>query len=212
MPGVGLVVYLLFGRDRRVFSRVRKLARQELARTRRPEGPGAAEDILERLERESASAYKRRLLRLGQGELELVLTVQNQLEVLQDAREAYPRLIEDIRERARARSTSSITSGRRTSSPSSCKPLLAREGARGRRGAAAVRPDRQLLGAELEVRPRDAREWRADAAVLAALPPPHDHVPQPPQDRDHRWRRRAHRGDEHRPGGARWRSGVHALA
>ena len=36
LPGLGLLVYLLFGRDRKAFSRERKLARQNLQKNARP--------------------------------------------------------------------------------------------------------------------------------------------------------------------------------
>lgn len=102
MPGFGLVVYLLFGRDHRVFSRDRKLAHQELDRLASAGGPPEAEGILEQLVRDSPSAYKRRLLRLAHANSNSALTVRNHLEVLQDASEAYPKLIADIRQATRS--------------------------------------------------------------------------------------------------------------
>jgi cardiolipin synthase A/B len=36
LPGIGLVIYVLFGRDRKAFSRQRKLARQNLQGTAAP--------------------------------------------------------------------------------------------------------------------------------------------------------------------------------
>lgn len=91
MPGVGLLVYLFVGRDHRVFTRARKLTRQQLGL----EALEAAE--LDRLEQATASPYKRRLLRLARANSTSALTVQNELEVLQDAILAYPRLIADMR-------------------------------------------------------------------------------------------------------------------
>jgi cardiolipin synthase len=102
LPGVGIVIYLLFGRNRRVFSRQRKLVQQEV--------PGRLGEFLEELgkqhdralsEMESRGGPDARLARLVRHNAHSVLTTENEIEVLQDAEVAYPRLFEDLRRATR---------------------------------------------------------------------------------------------------------------
>jgi cardiolipin synthase len=97
-PGIGVVIYLLFGRGRRAFSRQRKLVRQRLLETvadllapLRPQHEAALEEM------ESRAGVSARLAKLVRQNSHSALTTQNEVEVLQDATETYPRLIEDIR-------------------------------------------------------------------------------------------------------------------
>ena len=98
VPGVGILVYLLFGRNRRVFSRQRKLVQQEV--------PGRLGQLLEDLgqqhdravaEMERRGGPDARLARLVRHNAHSVLTSKNEVEVLQDASVAYPRLFADLR-------------------------------------------------------------------------------------------------------------------
>ena len=99
LPIGGLLIYLLFGRDWKAFSRANKLTRQELggdfyrALTRQLSQEDA---VIANLEKTSKTAYKRKLLKLAQSNSNSTLTTHNCLEILQDAAEKYPRLIEDI--------------------------------------------------------------------------------------------------------------------
>lgn len=97
-PFVGLGLYVLFGRNLKVFSRARKLVRQDVhAESALPaphqDGPAQTIDLLEG---ESRTVYKRRLLQLARNNSNSALTVRNQLRLLQDAAEAYPLLISDL--------------------------------------------------------------------------------------------------------------------
>jgi len=100
-PIGGLVIYLLFGRDWKAFSRANKLVRQELGGDlRRVLTPRLRQETaaFAQLEQESKTVYKRKLLNLGLNNSNSVLTVHNCLEVLQDATEKYPRFIEDLKQ------------------------------------------------------------------------------------------------------------------
>ena len=100
-PPGGLVIYLLFGRDWKAFSRANKLARQELGddlrRVLTPRLPREYEEIA-KLEKEGKTAYKKKLLKLVHRNSNSALTVHNCLEILQDAAEKYPRFIEDLKQ------------------------------------------------------------------------------------------------------------------
>lgn len=103
LPLVGVMIYILFGRELRPFSRQQRLARLS------PEMESALAPYLETMLQRENDALKR--LRTDgdlshvQGKLAemlrrtnlAMLTVDNQVELLQDAQNTYPRLEEDIR-------------------------------------------------------------------------------------------------------------------
>ncbi|MFN8492812.1 MAG: cardiolipin synthase [Caldilineaceae bacterium] len=98
-PGVGLLIYLFVGRGWRAFSREDELTRQAIGdetqqRFTRYLTERAA--ILAEMEKREPVSYKRKLLRLMSKNANSVLTLHNRLELLQDARQKYPRLIADI--------------------------------------------------------------------------------------------------------------------
>ncbi len=99
LPIGGLIIYLLFGRDWKAFSRANKLTRQELGgdldRVLTPQ-LSKENAVIADLEKTSKTAYKRKLLKLAQNNSNSTLTTHNCLEILQDASEKYPRLIQDI--------------------------------------------------------------------------------------------------------------------
>jgi cardiolipin synthase len=98
LPGVGALVYVLFGRDRKAFSRQSKLLMQDLEPAARPllapllEGQDAR---IARLEAESPT--HRKLMTLVRRNSRSALTTGNRVEILQDAAAFYPRLVEDMR-------------------------------------------------------------------------------------------------------------------
>jgi cardiolipin synthase A/B len=97
-PGIGLLVYLLFGRDNKAFSKRRKLLMQDLEANARPLlSPilSRQDGRLARLETESVS--RRKLARLVRQNSLSILTAHNGVEIEQDAARFYPRLIEDIK-------------------------------------------------------------------------------------------------------------------
>jgi cardiolipin synthase len=98
LPGVGLLIYLFFGRDRKAFSKQRDLLMQDLRANALP----LLEPILSRQDAElahleSASIACRRLARLVRQNSLSVLTTRNQVEIQQNAAKFYPNLIADIK-------------------------------------------------------------------------------------------------------------------
>jgi cardiolipin synthase len=97
LPGLGLAIYVLFGRDRKAFSRERKLVRQNLAATA---GPLLApllqrqDEEIVRLERQSP--IRRRLMSLARRNSHSVLTTRNRVAIQQDASTHYPSLVADL--------------------------------------------------------------------------------------------------------------------
>jgi cardiolipin synthase len=98
LPGAGIVLYLLFGRNRRVFSRRRRLIHQEV--------PGRLGTLLDELgqqhdraleEMEARGGPDARLARLVRHNAHSALTTENRIEVLQNAGTAYPRLFDDLK-------------------------------------------------------------------------------------------------------------------
>lgn len=98
-PVVGVIVYLLFGRDTKAFSRENRLVRQEiggdLSHVLAPV-LSQQDDEIDKLARAS-DVSERKLLRLMRQNSLSTLTVHNCLEILQDAREKYPRLVDDFK-------------------------------------------------------------------------------------------------------------------
>jgi cardiolipin synthase len=96
-PGLGLLVYLLFGRDGKAFSRRTKLLMQDLR-------PAASPLLSPLLSRQDAvltrlagdSAGRRRLMMLVRRNSYSALTARNRVEIQQDATRFYPSLTEDL--------------------------------------------------------------------------------------------------------------------
>lgn len=97
MPGLGLLIYILFGRDRKAFSRERLLLLQDIRRNAAPLlSPMASgqEQIISQFE---AQGYMfRKPMMLVRHNSRSVLTSGNAVEILQDAASFYPRLMEDL--------------------------------------------------------------------------------------------------------------------
>jgi cardiolipin synthase len=97
-PGIGLLIYLLFGRSEKAFSKRTKLLLQEL----RPHALPHLSAMLSRQDSEIArledgSAARRKLMMLVRRNSHSALTARNRVEILQDAAEFYPRLVEDMK-------------------------------------------------------------------------------------------------------------------
>jgi len=100
-PVLGLVVYVLFGRNYKAFSNEGKLARigglsSLYGQVVKPlvEIQGEYAEIIRRKKPES---YHHKLLSLVTHNSPSLLTIYNQVEILQDVTEKYPRLLEDVR-------------------------------------------------------------------------------------------------------------------
>lgn len=97
-PGLGLVIYVLFGRDTKAFSKRSKLLMQDLE----PQGRQLLAPVLSRQDAEIArletrSPGHRRLMMLVRRNSHSALTTRNRVEVRQDAAEFYPSLIADLK-------------------------------------------------------------------------------------------------------------------
>jgi cardiolipin synthase len=96
-PGIGLLAYFFFGRDRKAFSRQSRLLRQDLEPNARPLlAPVLSRQDAEIARFEGGSASRSRLMRLVRHNSLSTLTGRNRVEILQDAAVFYPRMMEDI--------------------------------------------------------------------------------------------------------------------
>ena len=96
-PGVGLLVYVLFGRDRKAFSKQSELLRQDLEANALPllcPMLSRQDAEIARLERESPG--HRKLMHLVRRNSYSALTKRNRVEIQQDASVFYPSLIKDM--------------------------------------------------------------------------------------------------------------------
>ena len=97
-PGIGLLLYLFFGRDNKAFSKRSKLLMQDLQANARPLLSRILfnqESELERLAQQSPARSK--LAMLVRRNSHSALTTCNRAEIQQDAARFYPRLMEDLR-------------------------------------------------------------------------------------------------------------------
>ncbi|MGD9616557.1 MAG: cardiolipin synthase [Alphaproteobacteria bacterium] len=97
LPGLGLIIYVLFGRSRKAFAKQSKLIRQDLVANARP----LLSPILSRQDAairllEGDSPSRKKLMMLVRQNPQSALTRQNEVEILQNASCFYPRMIEDI--------------------------------------------------------------------------------------------------------------------
>ena len=96
-PGIGLLIYLLFGRDRKAFSKQSDLLRQDLEGNALP----LLSPILSRQDTEIArleqdSPGHRKLMHLVRRNSHSALTTRNRVAIQQDATAFYPSLIKDM--------------------------------------------------------------------------------------------------------------------
>src|SRR5687768_3756066 len=96
-PGIGLLIYLFFGRDTKAFSKRSKLLMQDLEANARPLlSPILSRQDAELARLEDGSASRRRLMTLVRHNSQSALTRRNTAEILRDATEFYPRMMEDM--------------------------------------------------------------------------------------------------------------------
>ncbi len=100
LPVVGVVIYFMFGRDHWAFSRQNKLLRQELRHIidnnrHLAEVVAYQQTEIDQLSQGGPPVY-RRVLELLRRTAVTPLFIHNQVEILQNASEKYPRLIEDL--------------------------------------------------------------------------------------------------------------------
>jgi cardiolipin synthase len=97
-PGIGLLIYLFFGRDNKAFSKRSKLLMQDLEANARP----LLSPILSGQENEVArlaqqSLARKKLAMLVRRNSISALTTRNRVEIQQDAARFYPSLVEDLK-------------------------------------------------------------------------------------------------------------------
>ena len=98
VPGLGLLIYLLFGRNNKAFSRRRRLLMQNLEANALPLlSPILSRQDAELSRLETQSLGRKRLAVLVRRNSLSVLSTRNRVEIQQDAAKFYPRLIEDIK-------------------------------------------------------------------------------------------------------------------
>lgn len=101
LPVIGVVIYLMFGRDYHPFSRQRRLLQQELGASLRT-SEAVAEFMaqqpaeIERLKQNGPLVYQRAIELISRN-LRTPLYIYNHLEILQNASEKYPRLMADLK-------------------------------------------------------------------------------------------------------------------
>ena len=99
LPGFGLVIYVLFGRELRDFSRKPGMIHHDLDR-----GPECLRTLFQTAQDAAVSALEARsgpqgrLARLVRHNGHSALTSENRVEILQDAQAFYPRLIADLKQ------------------------------------------------------------------------------------------------------------------
>jgi cardiolipin synthase len=97
-PGIGLLIYFLFGRNRKAFSKRSKLLRQELKPKAFPIlSPLLAQQDAEIARLEGESPSHKKLMMLVRRNSHSVLRRRTRVEILQDAALFYPRMVEDIK-------------------------------------------------------------------------------------------------------------------
>ena len=97
-PILGFVIYIMFGRNYKAFSNEGKLARVGglSAQVLQPL-LDAQKNYAEKVRLEKPESYRQKLLSLVQHNSQSLLTAYNRVEILQNATEKYPRLLEDVR-------------------------------------------------------------------------------------------------------------------
>jgi cardiolipin synthase len=101
LPILGVIIYFMFGRDYRAFSRKDKLMRQELMKSLTA-APHLAEvlacqnETIEKLKKDGPPVYSR-VVEMMRRNAQSVLLPNNTLEILQNGKEKYPRLLEDLK-------------------------------------------------------------------------------------------------------------------
>lgn len=96
-PGIGLLIYIFFGRDWKAFSKQGKLLRQDLEANAFPLlSPLLSRQDVEIARLEGEGASHRKLLGLVRRNSYSALTKRNAVEIQQNATEFYPRMMEDM--------------------------------------------------------------------------------------------------------------------
>ena len=97
-PGIGVLIYVLFGRDRKAFSKQRELLRQDLgANALTLLSPILSRQDAEIARVENESAASKKLMNLVRHNSHSALTKHNRVEIKQNASEFYRCLMDDLK-------------------------------------------------------------------------------------------------------------------
>ncbi len=97
-PGLGVLIYFLFGRDRKAFSKQNELLGQDLRANTLPLlAPILSREDAEIARLEAGSPSRRKLMTLVRRNSQSALTRRNHVEIQQNASRFYPSLMEDLR-------------------------------------------------------------------------------------------------------------------
>ncbi|MGE5464544.1 MAG: cardiolipin synthase [Syntrophothermus sp.] len=100
-PILGFIIYIMFGRGYKAFSKENRLARiggfSSLYGEAIKPLLDAQEEYAEIVMRKKPESYRKKLLALVKKNSPSLLTIYNRVEILQDVTEKYPRLLEDVR-------------------------------------------------------------------------------------------------------------------
>lgn len=99
-PVLGLFIYIFFGRSYKAFTSDEKLARNEMGTEVLPVIKpliDAQDKYVQKIANEKPDSYDKRLLNLVKKNSSSLITAYNDVTILQNATEKYPRLMEDIR-------------------------------------------------------------------------------------------------------------------
>ena len=97
-PGIGLLIYLFFGRDNKAFSKRSKLLMQDLDANARPLlSPILSRQNSELARLSNANPAGKKLSMMVRRNSRSALTTRNRIEIQQDAATFYPSLIEDLK-------------------------------------------------------------------------------------------------------------------
>jgi cardiolipin synthase len=100
LPIIGLLIYIFLGRGWHAFSQENKMARQEMGSDLMRDAGSLIEqqpEYVDRIAKEKPESYRQKVLNLVHQNSSSVLTGLNDVEILQDATQKYPRLLEDIK-------------------------------------------------------------------------------------------------------------------
>ena len=100
LPLIGVIIYVFLGRGRHAFGKETELAKQEM-------GSDILRDVgelverqqyyIDRIKTEKPASYRKKILNMVRQNSSSVLTGYNDIEILQNASEKYPRLLADIK-------------------------------------------------------------------------------------------------------------------
>jgi cardiolipin synthase len=98
IPGIGVLIYIGFGRDWKAFSKQKRFLRQDLEASALPFlSPLLSRQDAEIARLEGKSTSHKKLMRLVRRNSQSALTTRNRMAIQQDAAAFYPSMVKDIK-------------------------------------------------------------------------------------------------------------------